>query len=380
MKVYFDNAATTPMRDEVIAEMHRSMITHIGNPSSSHAYGRTAKSALETARKSIAKLLNCEAQEIIFTSGGTESDNMVLRCAVRDLKIKTIISSSIEHHAVLHALDGLESEGISVRYVDLDENGMPQMEHLEELLKADTTKKLVTLMHVNNEIGNLLDLEGVGNLCRANGASFHSDAVQGVGHYPYDLKAQPIDFLSAAAHKFHGPKGVGFTFVRKNSGIDSFIVGGPQERGLRAGTESLHNIIGMQIALELAHQNMKEERAHVLGLKEYFIKQLKVLFPTTHFNGCSADLEKSTYTLVNVVLPLEDSKAQLLDFHMDLKGIACSRGSACQAGAHSGSHVLQQLQRSKAVKNYPSLRFSFSFFNTRKEVDYVLKTLAAFKE
>ncbi|NBS18935.1 MAG: cysteine desulfurase, partial [Flavobacteriia bacterium] len=330
MKVYFDNAATTPMRDEVIAQMHRSMSTHIGNPSSSHAYGRTAKSALETARKSIAKLLNCEAQEIIFTSGGTESDNMVLRCAVRDLKVKTIISSTIEHHAVLHALDGLESEGISVRYVDLDENGMPQMEHLEELLKADTTKKLVTLMHVNNEIGNLLELDGVGNLSRANGAYFHSDAVQGVGHYPYDLKVQPIDFLSAAAHKFHGPKGVGFTFVRKNSGIDSFIVGGPQERGLRAGTESLHNIIGMQIALELAYQNMEEEKAHVLGLKEYFIKQLKFLFPTAHFNGCSADLQKSTYTLVNVVLPLEDSKAQLLDFHMDLRGIACSRGSACQ--------------------------------------------------
>jgi cysteine desulfurase len=376
MKVYFDNAATTPMRQEIIELIAQSMSSIYGNPSSTHAFGRSAKSALETARKEIAKRLNCDAQEIIFTSGGTESDNMILRCAVKDLKVTTIISSLLEHHAVLHALDELQKEGVNIQYVDLDENGSPDLDHLEHLLSSDDTIKLVSLMHINNEIGNVLDLDRVGNLCKEKGAYFHTDAVQGVGHYPFDLKSQPIDFLAAAAHKFHGPKGVGFAYIRKNSSFDPFIVGGPQERGLRAGTESVHNIIGMQKAIEIAYENLEEERVYILDLKKYFIQKIKALYPLAYFNGLSDHLEKSSYTVVNVALPLDNSKSQLLDFHMDLKGIACSKGSACQAGAHSGSHVLSNLQRPSEAKNYPSLRFSFSSFNTKDEIDYVIQSLS----
>ena len=376
MKVYFDNAATTPLRNEVIELMTQSMTTTFGNPSSTHGFGRSAKSIIETARKSVAKYLNCEPQEIIFTSGGTESDNMVLRCAVKDLKVKTIISSVLEHHAVLHPLDELQKEGVNIRYVDLDEDGSPKLDHLENILEADDTLKLVSLMHINNEIGNVLDLDRVGALCKAKGAYFHTDAVQGVGHFTFDLKSQPIDFLSSAAHKFHGPKGVGFTFIRKNTTIDPFIAGGPQERGQRAGTESVHNIIGLKKAIEMAYENLEEESAYILSLKKYFITQLKRLFPSIHFNGLSEDLDKSTYTLVNVALPLEDSKSQLLDFHLDLKGIACSKGSACQSGSVKGSHVLGNLKRSEAIKKLPSLRFSFSSFNTLEEIDYVIECLS----
>ena len=376
MKVYFDNAATTPLRNEVIELMTQSMTTTFGNPSSTHGFGRSAKSIMETARKSVAKYLNCEPSEIIFTSGGTESDNMVLRCAVKDLKVKTIVSSVLEHHAVLHPLDELHKEGVNIRYVDLDKDGSPKLDHLESILEADDTLKLVSLMHINNEIGNVLDLDRVGALCKAKGAYFHTDAVQGVGHFKFDLKSQPIDFLSSAAHKFHGPKGVGFTFIRKNTNIDPFIAGGPQERGKRAGTESVHNIIGLQKAIEMAYENLKEETAYILSLKKYFITHLKRLFPTAHFNGLSEDLDKSTYTLVNVALPLEDSKSQLLDFHLDLKGIACSKGSACQSGSVKGSHVLGNLKRSEAIKKLPSLRFSFSSFNTLEEIDYVIECLS----
>ena len=376
MKVYFDNAATTPIRNEVIELMTQSMTMTFGNPSSNHGFGRSAKSIIETARKSIAKHLNCEPQEIIFTSGGTESDNMILRCAVKDLKVKTIISSVLEHHAVLHPLDELEKEGVIIRYVDLDENGSPKLGHLKKLLEADDTIKLVSLMHINNEIGNILDLDLIGALCKANGAYFHTDAVQGIGHFAFDLKSQPIDFLAAAAHKFHGPKGIGFAFIRKNTKIDPFIVGGPQERGQRAGTESVHNIIGLQKAIEMAYENLDKERVYVLGLKKYFIAQIKKLFPTAHFNGLSENLEKSTYTLVNVAFPLVGSKAQLLDFHLDLKGIACSKGSACQSGAALGSHVLDNLKRPEEVKKQSSLRFSFSSFNTLEEIDYVIDCLS----
>ena len=379
MKVYFDNAATTPIRNEVIEQMIQSMSSIFGNPSSSHSFGRSAKSMIETARKSIARHMNCEPKEIIFTSGGTESDNMILRCAVKDLNVKTIVSSVLEHHAVLHPLDELQKEGINIRYVDLDEDGSPKLDQLKSILEADDTPKLVSLMHINNEIGNVLDLDRVGTLCKVKCAYFHTDAVQGVGHFKFDLKSQPIDFLSSSAHKFHGPKGVGFTFIRKNTTIDPFIVGGPQERGQRAGTESVHNIIGLQKAIEMAYDNLEEESAYILSLKKYFITHLKRLFPTAYFNGLSEDLKKSSYTLVNVALPLEDSKSQLLDFHLDLKGIACSKGSACQAGAGLGSHVLGNLKRSEAIKKLPSLRFSFSSFNTFEEIDYVIECLSELK-
>ena len=376
MKVYFDNAATTPIRKEVIDLMSNSMLSVYGNPSSIHGFGRSAKSSIENARKSMSKLLNCEPQEIIFTSGGTESDNSILSCAVRDLGVKKIISSPIEHHAVLETLEDLKMKGTEVHLIDLEDNGLPKISSLEKLLSADDSMKLVSLMHINNEIGNITDLQLIGNITKSYGALFHSDAVQGIGHFNYDLKTLPVDFLSASGHKFHGPKGVGFSFIRKNSGLDAFIFGGPQERGLRAGTEAVHNIIGMEKAFEIAYKNFEEEKDYILKLKKYFIEKIKHFFPEAHFNGLCEDLNLSTYTIVNVALPLDVNKLQLIDFHMDLNGIACSKGSACQAGASAGSHVLERLQRTEQIKNRPSIRFSFSSFNTKKEIDYVIKVLA----
>ncbi|PWH10406.1 cysteine desulfurase [Bacteroidetes bacterium SCGC AAA795-G10] len=378
MNVYFDNAATTPMRKEVIDSISSVMIDSFGNPSSTHAFGRNAKKYVETARKEIASLLNASPQEIIFTSGGTESDNMVLCCAVKDLGVKTIISSPIEHHAVIHALEALNKiHKVNIEYINIDNDGTIDLEHLEALLKKDNSKKLVSLMHVNNEIGNILDIKMVGNLCHENGAFFHTDAVQGVGHYSFNMENLPIDFLSSAAHKFHGPKGIGFSFIKKNIGIEPFIYGGAQERGLRAGTESVHNVVGMQKALEMAYSNLEVERSHILNLKNYFKNSLLDIFPDVVFNGLSGSTEFTTYTLLNVALPIDNEKASLLDFHLDLKGIACSKGSACQSGSSSGSHVLNSIQ-SKELRKRPSLRFSFSAFNTIEEVDYVISSLKEF--
>ena len=378
MNVYFDNAATTPLRKEVIKTISRVMEECFGNPSSTHSFGRTAKTYIETARKGIASLLNALPQEIIFTSGGTESDNMILSCAVKDLNVKTIISSPIEHHAVIHALDALKkNQKINVRYLKLDAQGNIDLNDLEESLKIDNSKKLVSLMHVNNEIGNILNLHEVGNLCHNNNALFHTDAVQGVGHYLFDLKNLPVDFLSSASHKYHGPKGIGFSFVRKNSGLEPFIYGGAQERGLRAGTESVHNIVGMHEALDISHKKLEVEKKQILFLKNHFKKGLIEIFPNVHFNGNSSENNLSTYTLLNVALPIDEKKASLLDFHLDLKGIACSKGSACQSGSSQGSHVLNHIQNQK-IKKMASLRFSFSSFNNIDEVDYVLETLKEF--
>ena len=378
MKVYFDNAATTPLRKEVISAMTEVMSSCFGNPSSNHSFGRTAKSYLETARKGIAKLIGAEPQEIIFTSGGTESDNMILHCAVKDLGVKTIITSPIEHHAILHSIEALQhNKKINIQFIKVNEKGVINMSHLASLLQADNSKKLLTLMHVNNEIGNTIDLQEIGQMCHENNALFHTDAVQGMCHYTYNLASLPLDFLSAAAHKFHGPKGIGFSFVRKNSGLQPFIYGGSQERGLRAGTESIHNIVGMYTALQIGYQNLVVEQNYIEGLKVYFIEQIKLLFPKVHFNGNSDSMHHATYTLVNVSLPISKEKAQLLDFHLDLKGIACSKGSACQSGSTSGSHVLNCIQKGE-ISEWPSLRFSFSIFNTRKEIDYLVSVLKDF--
>lgn len=378
MNIYFDNAATTPLRTEVISSISEVMQECFGNPSSTHAFGRTAKTHIETARKEIAKQINAAPQEIIFTSGGTESDNMILHCAVKDLGVKRIISSPIEHHAVLHAMEALEQLfGISTAYVKTDDKGVVDLGDLEALLKSSKEKTLVSLMHVNNEIGNVLDLEVVGELCHQYGAYFHTDAVQGIGHFTFDMETLPVDFLSAAAHKFHGPKGIGFSFVRKNSGLQSFIHGGAQERGLRAGTESVHNIVGMNKALKLAYENLEVERQKVLDVKNHFIDQITTVFPEVQFNGLCDDPNKSTYTLVNVALPIPKEKALMLDFHLDLNGIACSKGSACQSGSQSGSHVLNTI-RSQKSEDWPSLRFSFSILNSKNEVDRLIQVLKDF--
>jgi len=377
MKVYFDNAATTQVRDEVVDEISNVLKNCFGNPSSTHSFGRSAKSYIETSRKSVAKILNCEPGEIIFNSGGTESDNSILKCAIKDLGIKHIISSKIEHHAVTHTLDELEYQNVKVHYVKLKENGNIDIKDLEYLLSINTDPKLVTLMYINNEIGNILDINSVSNLCQKYNALFHSDAVQAVGHYPIDLKSLKIDFLSSAGHKFHGPKGVGFTYINKSTKIKSFICGGPQERGLRAGTESVHNIVGMTKALEIAYKNMEKETQYVRSIKKYMIDNLSNLFSDIHFNGESGNMSNSTYTVLNVCFPISNDKAAMLDFQLDLKGIACSKGSACQSGSSEGSHVLSEIQND-SQKKLPSVRFSFSHNNTKEEVDYLMETLKEF--
>ncbi|MEC7771394.1 MAG: cysteine desulfurase family protein [Bacteroidota bacterium] len=377
-KVYLDNAATTQVRDEVIARMQEALAEHYGNPSSTHSFGRSAKTAVEQARKTIAKTLNAHPSEIIFTSGGTEADNMILRCAVRDLGVETIITSKIEHHAVLHTVEELEKEyNINVWYVDLDEFGNPKMDHLESLLKKDDSKKLVSLMHVNNEIGNITDIAAVGELCKANDALFHSDTVQSIGHYPWDVQAVSIDFMTAAAHKFHGPKGIGFAFIRKNSGLKPLIVGGAQERGFRAGTEPFHNIVGLEEAFVRAYEHLDEETEKVKELKKYFLERMEQEMPDAVCNGLSGDLEKSTYTLTNIRLPFDKQKSLMLLFHLDMKGIACSKGSACQSGSDQGSHVLSEILSGTALEK-PSVRFSFSFYNTKEEIDYTVEVLKEF--
>ena len=377
MNVYFDNASTTKIREEVVHEISSILKNCFGNPSSSHSYGRSAKSYIETSRKTIANILNCEPKEIIFNSGGTESDNSILKSAVKDLKVKHIISSRIEHHAVTHTLDELELLGTNIHYVKLNENGNIDFENLENLLNVDNEPKLVTLMYINNEIGNILDINRVSNLCQKYNVYFHSDAVQAVGHYKIDLSSLKIDFLSSAAHKFHGPKGVGFTYINKSTKIKSFISGGPQERGMRAGTESVHNIVGMTKALVIADQNMEKEAEYVRSIKIKMIDGLKSLFPDIHFNGDSGDMHKSTYTVLNVCFPILNEKASMLDFHLDLKGIACSKGSACQSGSSQGSHVLNEIQ-SNDQKKFPSVRFSFSHNNKMDDVDYLIETLKEF--
>jgi len=379
-QVYFDSAATTQIRDEVIDAMTSVMKNNYGNASSTHSFGRSSKVLIEKTRKTIARLLNVSASEIIFTSGGTEADNLVLQCSIRDLDVKQIITSKIEHHAVLHTIDQLEIEfGIKVSYVNLDNDGHIDYNHLETLLKESSEKTLVSLMHVNNEIGNILDIKRVGNLCKEHNALFHSDTVQSVGHYEMDLQEIHIDFMAVAAHKFHGPKGVGFAFIRKNSGLKPLIFGGEQERGFRAGTESNHNIVGLEASIKLAYQNLDKERKHITDLKSYFIKRLQENFPEVAFNGSSANLEKSTYTLINARLPIPPEKAIILLFQLDLKGIACSKGSACQSGSSKGSHVLTQILNEEDLKK-PSLRFSFSHYNTKEEVDYVVQVLKEFVE
>ena len=377
-KVYFDSAATTQLREEVINCITEVLKTEYGNPSSSHSYGRSSKSLLESARKDIAKFLNVSASEIIFTSGGTEADNLILISAVRDLGVTRIISSKIEHHAILHTLEWLEKEyNTKIDFVKLDECGGVNLQDLESLLSTSSKKTLVSLMHVNNEVGNLLDLNAVAQLCKKHNALFHSDTVQSVGHFELDFSEIPIDFAAAAAHKFHGPKGAGFAFIRKNSGLRSLIHGGEQERGLRAGTEAVYAIAGMAEALKISYQNLEKERAYITEFKSYFKEQLSANIPGVKFNGSCDDDERSTYTLLNVCLPISAEKAMLLLFQLDLKGIACSKGSACQSGAEGGSHVLNAILSEEDLQK-PSLRFSFSSFNTKEEVDYVVDVLKEF--
>lgn len=369
-KVYLDNASTTAMRPEVILEMTKVMQEDYGNPSSTHSFGRNGKTILELSRKSIAKHFNCTAQEIIFTSGGTEADNWILRSAVEDLKIERIITSKTEHHAVLHTVLALKEEyNIQVDYVKINLDGSVDLTHLSNLL-SDEKKTLVSLMHVNNETGAILDLDRVGVICRQYNALFHSDTVQSVGKTEIDLQKTPIDFILASAHKFHGPKGVGFAFVRKNSGLQPLLFGGEQEKGLRAGTEAVHQIAGMAKALAISYEKLDEERAYITDIKNYLIEQLEIHFPDFRINGKKEDF----YNIINITLPLSADKTSMLLFNLDMKGIAVSRGSACQSGSIKPSHVLKEMLSETDLK-LPNLRISFSHYNTKEDIDWLIESL-----
>lgn len=374
-RVYLDNAATTPLRKEVSDVMMAVLTNSYGNPSSSHAFGRSAKAILESCRKQVASFFNISPAEIIFTSGGTEANNLILQSAIKNLGVKHLITSRVEHHAVLHTVEALAiSEGIKVSYVDLI-NGAVNLEHLEALLQTKE-RTLVSLMHVNNETGTILNIDRVGVMCKEYGAWFHSDTVQSIGHFNLDLQKLPIDFITASAHKFHGPKGIGFVFVRKNSGVQPILFGGEQERGLRPGTEALHDIAGMTEALKLAIDAMNKEYEYIQGLKTYFVESLKRAIPEVVFNANSDTVGKTTATILNVRFPKLKSKGEMLQFQLDLKGIAVSRGSACQSGSAQVSHVLKEILTADELQQ-PSLRFSFSIFNTKDDVDYTIDVLKA---
>ena len=372
MKVYFDNAATTAMDDRVIEAMLPFMKNHYGNPSSVHSHGREVRSAIEKSRKKVAELLNTTPAEIFFTSGGTEADNTALVCGIETHGIKHAITSPVEHHAVLHTLEVCEQKGhIQLSKLDVNERGELDLDQLEALLKANPNS-LISLMHANNEIGNLNDLNKIGSLAREYGAFFHSDTVQTMGHYVHDLKSLPIDALVAGGHKFHGPKGSGFLYVRKDKKIHPFIHGGAQERNMRGGTENVIGIIGIAKALEIAYEDMAGHESHIKALKKHFVEKLKSEIPGVEFNGMSADLENSLYTVLNVSLPPSEANAGMLLFNLDLEGISASGGSACSSGATVGSHVLRALNHNP---ERDSVRFSFSRFNNIEEVDYTIGKL-----
>jgi len=371
-KIYLDNAATTPIDARVIDTITQVMTETYGNPSSTHQFGRKAKTIVEQARKSIAKHFNVTASEIVFTAGGSEADNLILRNAVDNLEVQHIITSKIEHHAVLHTIEAIEKESsTTVSYVSLNEKGDIDYKHLEELLQKNHQKKLVSLMYINNEIGNILDLKKVCALCQANNALFHSDTVQAIGHYNIDLQETPIDFMVASAHKFHGPKGVGFAIIKKGFGIKPQLLGGEQERGARAGTENVHNIAGMQKALTIAIAEIDTDTKHISELKLYFVTKLKELNAGIQFNGYSANTESSSYLIVNTRFSKE---LPMFLFNLDLKGIAVSGGSACQSGSNKGSHVLNtMLTTAEAEKT--SVRFSLSKYTTKEELDYTINVI-----
>jgi len=372
MRVYLDNAATTAMDDRVIEAMLPYMKLHYGNPSSVHSHGREVRSAIEKARKKVAELLNASPSEIFFTSGGTEADNTAIVCGIETHGIKHAITSPVEHHAVLHTLEECAKKGkVKLSLMDVNQKGEIDLDQLEALLKANPNS-FVSLMHANNEIGNINDLEAIGNLARTYGAFFHSDTVQTMGHYVHDLKTLSIDALVAGGHKFHGPKGSGFLYVRKDKKIHPFIHGGAQERNMRGGTENVIGIIGIAKALELAYADMNAHRKHIESLKKKFIELLKENIPGVAFNGLSSDLDRSLYTVLNVSLPPSEENRGMLLFNLDLQGISASGGSACSSGATVGSHVLRALGHDPERE---SVRFSFSRFNTLEDIDYTVEKL-----
>ncbi len=371
-RVYFDNAATTPISDAVIEAMVPVLKQHYGNPSSIHAEGRSVRTLLESARRVVAQQIGASTADVFFTSGGTESNNMAIKCAVRDLGVQRILSSPMEHHCGLHTIESLEKyQGVEVVLLPVDALGRINLNELEQALQAGQGKKtLVSLMHANNEIGTMIDLEAVSALCSQYNALFHTDTVQTIGHFPINVNQTKINFLSGAAHKFHGPKGVGFIYINPDSPIKPLIDGGAQERNMRGGTENVYGIVGLAKALELASNELEARSNHILDLRDYMRAQLQTQFPDIQFNG---DLDGlCLYTVLSVSFP-PGPKNELLLLSLDIAGISASGGSACSSGAEKGSHVLEAIGADPARK---SIRFSFSHYNTREEVDFVVKQLA----
>ncbi|WP_215225598.1 cysteine desulfurase family protein [Echinicola shivajiensis] len=372
MKVYFDNAATTALDEKVLEAMLPYMTGHYGNPSSVHSHGREVRTAIERSRKKVAELLNVSPGEIFFTSGGTEADNTALVCAIESFGIKEVLTSPIEHHAVLHTLQMCEKAGeIKLSYTEVNDKGEIDMGHLTEWVKSHP-KSMVSIMHANNEVGNINDIATIGEICKEYEVFFHSDTVQTMGHYVHDLKNLSIDAIVAGGHKFHGPKGSGFLYLNKKKKIRPFIYGGAQERNMRGGTENVYGIVGIAKALELAYEEMADHQKQIQEIKARFIERLKQDIPGVEFNGLSGDLDKSLYTVLNVSLPPSEQNSGMLLFNLDLSGISASGGSACSSGATVGSHVLRALN---ASPERDSVRFSFSRFNTIEEVDYTVDKL-----
>lgn len=372
MQVYFDNAATTPLDPQVFEAMKPYLLDHFGNPSSIHAHGREVRSAIERSRKLVAELLNASPSEIFFTSGGTEADNTALKCTLESSRYKHAITSRVEHHAVLHTLEYLEAQGkIKLSFVEVDGQGVVDLDHLERLLKSNGPS-LVSLMHANNEIGNLTDVSRVGEICHEYDSIFHSDTVQAVGHYTHDLQQLKLHSMVGSAHKFHGPKGIGFLYLKADHKICPFIHGGAQERNMRGGTENACGIVGLGKALEIAYHHMEEHRVHIQSLKDRMVTQLRAKVSGVSFNGLSDQADRSLYTVLNVSFPPGDDNDMLL-FNLDINKISASGGSACSSGTNVGSHVLEAL---RVPADRGSVRFSFSKFNQPEEVDYVVQKVA----
>ena len=371
MKVYLDNAATTPIASEVIEEIQPYLNNYFGNPSSTHAFGRKTKNAIEINRKKIADLIQAKNNEIIFTSGGTEADNMALRCAVLNLNVKRIITTKIEHHAVLHTAECLrDQQNVEIIFLATDHNGNPDLVQLESIVN-DKVNTLVTLMHANNEIGTLLPIKKVASICaKHEHVYFHSDTVQTMGHYTFNLSETPIDFLTCSAHKLHGPKGVGFLYVNQKISLNPLITGGSQERKNRGGTENLYGIVGLGKAMEMAYENLTSHQKHIQDLKLFMKEELKKIDQRINFNGETSP-EKSLYTVLNVCFPVDVCNSMLL-FSLDIHGIAASGGSACSSGSNQGSHVLAELPHQE---NCQSVRFSFSRFNTQEDVEFTIEKI-----
>ena len=370
-RVFLDNAATTPMAPQIIDLISEMMKTHFANPSSIHSYGRESKIVVEKSRKTIANILNTSPGSIFFTSGGTEADNMAIKCAIHDHKITHAITSKISHHAVLYPLEDLEKEGtIKLSYVDIDENGVVDLNHLDELLQS-YPRTFVSIMHANNEIGTIQDINAIGDICKEHNAIFHSDTVQTMAHFPFNMQELNVDFMAASAHKFHGPKGVGFVYISEDIQIKPLLRGGGQERNMRAGTENIYGIAALAKAMEMAYENMEDETTYIKGLKKYMIEKLQSEIEDVQFYGKCTDLDDSLYTVLSCNFPERDD-SEMLMFNLDILGVACSGGSACSSGSSKGSHVLTSIVPDSMR---PGVRFSFSKYNTKEDIDFTIDKL-----